>query len=171
MSLRISMQTQSPWRTPILVRPEAMRSARSVTSAWVRRRSPETMPRNSDVSLIVVFSFLVGVAPHAEKARSAVSNHESPWPIPRDAASRLLGMRTVLVRKPRRALLQIGAHCLGLVRAADQLLLLDGFGKQRRARIDREIVEQALRSADSIGALAGDLARNIQRRSPRIVAD
>src|SRR5207248_1451895 len=93
------------------------------------------------------------------------------WPIPRDAASRLLGMRTVLVRKPRRALLQIGAHCLGLVRAADQLLLLDGFGKQRRARIDREIVEQALRSADCIGALAGDLARNIQRRSPRIVAD
>src|SRR5512142_2607046 len=106
MSLRISMQTQSPWRTPILARPDAMRSARVATSVWERRRSPETMPRKWDVSLILFF-FFVGVDPHGEEARSAVSNHESPWPIPRDAASRLLGMRSVLIHIPRCALLQI----------------------------------------------------------------
>src|SRR5438874_12163044 len=120
MSLRISMQTQSPCLTPILLRPLAMWSARPATSAWERRRWPETMPRNWDVSLIC-FSLLFDVVRHGEEARSAVSNHESPWPIPRDAASRLLGMRSVLVRKLRCALLQIGTHRLGLVCTAVQL--------------------------------------------------
>src|SRR3954470_17331277 len=153
------MQTQSPCLTPSLLRPLAIRSARSASSAWVRRRSPETMPRNWDVSLICCFSLLVGVDPHGEEARSGVSNHESPGPIPRYAALRLLAMRSVLVRKLRRALFQIGTDRLGLVRAADQLLLLDGFGEQRGAGIDGEIVEQTLRGTDRIGALAGDLAR------------
>src|SRR6476646_4759028 len=75
------------------------------------------------------------------------------------------------VRILRRALLQIRPHRLGLVRTADQLLLLDGLREQRRAGIDREIVEQALRGADRIGALAGDLACDLKSRSARIIAD
>ena len=40
------------------------------------------------------------------------------------------------VRKPRRALVDVGADRLGLIWTADQLLLFNGFGKQRRTRIN-----------------------------------
>src|ERR1700753_1512780 len=48
MSLRIRMQTLLPCLTPSLCSPPAIRATRSATSAWVRRRSPEVMPRKSE---------------------------------------------------------------------------------------------------------------------------
>src|SRR5262245_24809988 len=140
MSLRIRMQTLSPCLTPSLCNPPAMRAARSAISAWLRWRSPEMMPRvREDVSIVLPILCRLPI-PHGEERVSA-SRTMRPCcrlrPIPRDAASRLLGMRIELsrFREPRRALVDVGADGLGLVRTADQLLLLDGFGKQRRAGI------------------------------------
>src|ERR1700743_1563952 len=48
MSLRIRMQTLLPCLTPSLCSPPAIRATRSATSACVRRRSPEVMPRKSE---------------------------------------------------------------------------------------------------------------------------
>src|SRR5581483_1194117 len=148
MSLRISMQTQSPCLTPDLARPEAMRSARSATSAWERRRSgdnAEEVGRFAHFVFLFERTWMAGTSPAMTEKSS--------------------------IRILRRALLQIGAHRFGLVRAADQLLLLDRLGQQCRARVDREIVEQSLRRADRIGTLAGDLARDVERSRARIVAD
>jgi hypothetical protein len=49
MSLRISMQTQSPCLTPSFCRPLAIRSVRSATSSWLRRRGPLMMPWKREV--------------------------------------------------------------------------------------------------------------------------
>src|SRR4051794_15610429 len=108
----------------------------------------------------------------ARSASSRVSNHEARGPSLETPLARLLGMRSESsLRKPWRALFHIGAHGLGLVGAAEQLLLLDGFGEQRRARIDGQIVQHALGGADCIRALAGDFARNLESGGARIVAD
>src|SRR6476619_1148473 len=105
-------------------------------------------------------------------ASSRVSNHEARGPSLETPLARLLGMRSELsLREPRRALFHIGAHGLGLVGAAEQFLLLDGFGQQRRAGIDGQIVQHALRGADRIRALAGDFAGYLESRSTRVVAD
>jgi hypothetical protein len=50
-------------------------------------------------------------------------------------------------------------------------MLLDGFGEQRRTGIDGQIVEHALGGADRVRALAGDLARDLEGRGARVVAD
>ena len=75
------------------------------------------------------------------------------------------------VGEPRRALVDIGAHRLKLIGSAHQLHLLDGFGEQRRAGIDGQIVQQALGGADRLGAFARDLARDLERGRAGIVAD
>src|SRR6185295_3453214 len=53
------------------------------------------------------------------------------------------GMTEVLprLRKPRRAFFYVRTHRLGLVGAAEQFLLLDGFGEQRRRWIDGQLVQ------------------------------
>src|SRR5215475_92764 len=68
------------------------------------------------------------------------------------------------------ALLQVGGDRLELVGRADQLLLLDRFGRQPRfgIRCDGKI-EQPLGGADRIRALGGDLLRGLERRGARIV--
>src|SRR5579872_5478400 len=75
------------------------------------------------------------------------------------------------VRELRSAFVDIGAHRLQLVGTAQQLLLLDRFGEQRRPRIDRKLVEHALGGADRIGAPGRDLARRLEGGRARIVAD
>src|SRR6266480_515422 len=102
MSLRISMATLSPCLTPSFCKPLAMRSARSATSPWSRLRGPLMMPRKGDVSVITLFFLDRGTSPVMTEC-GALS-----------------------LRKPRRALFHVGAHGLGLVGAAEQLLLLDG---------------------------------------------
>ena len=82
-------------------------------------------------------------------------------------SSRNDGENLPRLRKPRRALFHIGAHGFGLVGAAQQLLLLDGFGEQRRTGIDGQFVQHALGGADRIGTLAGDFARDLEGRSKR----
>src|SRR5262245_7475447 len=89
---------------------------------------------------------------------------------PRDLRS-LLRMGSPRIRKARCALLHIRTDRLGLVRTADQLLLLDGFGEQRGSGIDGELVEHALGSADRVRALAGDLERKLERGRSRVVAN
>src|SRR3954470_16278917 len=101
MSLRMSMQTLSPGLTPSEWRPAAMRSARPATSSWLRRRLPLMMPWKREV--IVAFRFSRRV---------------------------LLRLALPRFRKARRTLLHVGAHGLGLVGTAQQLLLLDGFSQQ-----------------------------------------
>src|ERR1700759_96830 len=111
MSLRIRMQTLSPCLTPSLCSPPAIRATRSATSACMRRRSPEVMPRKS----------------------GPVSGFDTTCtPLP-----------SAGIRKAWAALLDIGADCLELVGAAEQFLLLDRLGEQRRARIDRQLVQHA----------------------------
>src|SRR5882672_2052059 len=144
MSLRISMATLSPCLTPSFCNPLAMRSARSATSSWLRLRWPLMTPWKRDEVDIVSFRSAVGYGMTADLPR---------------------------LRKPRRALLHVGADGLGLVGAAQQLLLLDGFGKQRRTGIDRQTVEHPLGGADCVRALAGDFARNLKSRGAGIVAD
>src|SRR6201999_2623173 len=75
------------------------------------------------------------------------------------------------IRKARRALLDIGTDSFELIGAAEQFLLLDGFGEQCRTGIDRELVQHALGGTDRIGPLVRNLARHRQRHSPRIVAN
>src|SRR5215472_1593210 len=75
------------------------------------------------------------------------------------------------ILKARGALVDIGAHRLKLVRATEQLLLLDGFRQQRRTRIDGQLVEQPLGGADRIRALAGDLTRDLESCRPGVVAN
>src|SRR5207253_5161398 len=75
------------------------------------------------------------------------------------------------LREPWRALFHIGAHRFGLVGAAEQLLLLDGFSKQRRSWVDGQFVEHALGGADRIRTLARDFARDLEGRRARVVAD
>src|SRR6195952_3480621 len=75
------------------------------------------------------------------------------------------------IRKPRRTLFHVRANRLKLIEAAHQLHLLDGFSEQRRAWIDRQIVEHALGGADRFGALAGDLARDFEGGSARVIAN
>src|SRR5271163_2250287 len=196
MSLRISMQTQSPWRTPSLERPPAIRAAREAISAWVRLRSPEMMPRKGwDVSLIV-FLFCCGLpfAPHGEE-RVGVYHRAAlcadplarlrtmlritgrtmrpgyrPHPSRRDltVAPQDEGRKSSRIGKFRRALFDIGADGLELVGAAEQLLLLDRFGHQRRAGIDGQIVEHAFCGADRVGAFARDLAGGLEGGGERI---
>src|SRR5690242_6833168 len=97
MSLRISTQL-SPCLTPSLCNPPAIQAARSATSAWSRRRSPEMMPRKGNGDIVAFYSSIgAGLF---------------------DKVSRLD------IDKLRRALLDVGADCFRLVRAADQLLLL-----------------------------------------------
>src|ERR1700759_4144136 len=95
-------------------------------------------------------------------------NLEVPGSMPRIAPER---QRLASIRKARRTLLDIGTHGLELVGAAEQFLLLDGFGEQRRAGIDRQLVQHPLGSADRIRAFARDRARLRERLSPRIVAN
>jgi len=75
------------------------------------------------------------------------------------------------VREPRRTLLDIGADRLELIVAAEQLLLLEGLGQQRRTGIDGQLVQHSLGGTDGVRALAGDFDRHFQRRGARIVAD
>src|SRR5260221_521973 len=72
---------------------------------------------------------------------------------------------------PRRALFHVGADRLGLVRTAQQLLLLDRLGQQRRAGIDGEIIQHALGGADRVRAFAGDLAGDLKGCRARVVAN
>jgi len=81
------------------------------------------------------------------------------------------GMCASNVREARRALVDIGADRLELIGAAHQFHLLDGFGEQRRAGIDGKIVQQTLGGADRVRTLAGDLARDLEGRGARVVAD
>src|SRR5882757_7572528 len=78
MSLRISMQTLSPCLTPSFSSPLAIRSARSATSAWLRRRAPLMMPWNKETVAIVVFRSRAGlqVGPHGEER---VFARLEPW--------------------------------------------------------------------------------------------
>src|SRR3981189_1688188 len=109
-----------------------MRSARSATSAWSRRRWPLMMPRKGDVDIVVVrslagFSRLLMV----RSASSRVSNHEARGPSFETRLAPLLRMRSEhssRVRKSWRALFEIGAHGFQLVGSAHQLHLLDGLG-------------------------------------------
>src|SRR6185312_14104618 len=75
------------------------------------------------------------------------------------------------VGEARCALVDDGADRLGLVGAPQQFLLLDGFGEQRRAGIDGQIVQHALGGTDGVGTLASDLACDLKGGGPRIVAD
>src|SRR6185437_10192604 len=178
MSLRIRMPTESPCLTPSRSNPSAMRMARSATSAWLRRRSPEMMPRVREVSIIVSDlasgffgrSFRDGPKDQTrnlEILRCAIAHHSS-------MLAHRPGMTVHYLprfRKARRALVDIGAYGLQLVRAADQLLLFDRFGKQRRPRIDRKLAQHAFGGPDRIRALGRDLARDLERGPARIVAD
>ena len=73
--------------------------------------------------------------------------------------------------KSRRALFHVGADGFLLVGAAHQLHLFDGFGEQCRAGIDGQIVKHTLGGTDRLGTLAGDLARHLEGRRARVVAD
>src|SRR5881398_1001624 len=75
------------------------------------------------------------------------------------------------IREARRALVDIGADRLELIGAAHQFHLLGGFGEQRRAGIDGKVVQQTLGGADRVRTLAGDLARDLEGRGARVVAD
>src|ERR1700689_1952134 len=144
MSLRIRMQTLSPWPTPSRSNPPAIRAARSVTSACVRRRWPLIMPRKREWVGICFFDL--------NPAAGNSSRHSH-------------------IRKARRALFDVGADGFGLVRTAQQPLLLDGFGEQCGAGIDRQLAQHALGGADRIGAFSRDFSRDFKSRRPRIVAD
>src|SRR5262245_15667318 len=117
-SLRISMQTLSPCATPSDLRPEAIRSARSATSSWLRLRWPLMMPWKGED--IVAFRSGVGLLRHSRAMRSiepgisrfrvlASRAPERQWKLPR-------------LRESWRALLDVGADGFGLVGTADQLL-------------------------------------------------
>src|ERR1700722_19293964 len=165
MSLRIRMQTLSPCLTPSPANPPAMRAARSATSSWLRRRSPLRIPRKGCCGDIVLSDLFGSGRPHGEERVFArLEPWETNFAILRDAAKRpLLRMRPCPsnVGEARRALVDIGAHCLELIGSAHQFHLLDGFGEQRRSGIDRQIVQQALAGADRLGTFAGDLARDL----------
>src|SRR5690349_21422895 len=123
MSLRMSMQTLSPGLTPSECRPAAMRSARSATSSWLRRRLPLMMPWKREV--IVAFRSGVGLSRHRHSG--AMRSIE-----PGISRFRVLALRArndglPRFREPRRALFHIGADGFGLVGAAEQFLLLDRF--------------------------------------------
>src|ERR1700761_4131673 len=75
------------------------------------------------------------------------------------------------IGKTRRALVDIGAHRLKLIGPAHQFHLLDGFGQQRRGRIDAQLVEQTLGGADGVGTFARHLTRNFKGGGAGIVAD
>src|SRR4051794_13090327 len=93
--------------------------------------------------------------------------------IPRDPAGAASWDEVILASlgKSRGALVDVGANRLGLIGASDQFLLLDRFRQQSGAGIDRKLIEQSLGSADRIRALSGDLARNLEGRSTRVIAD
>src|ERR1700760_958739 len=74
----------------------------------------------------------------ARPATSVWSRRRSPLMIPKNGSD---------IDELRRPLVDIGAHGFELVGRAHQLHLLDGFRQQRRAGIDREIVEHALGGA------------------------
>src|SRR5690349_13361563 len=80
MSLRMSMQTLSPCLTPSDCRPEAMRSARSATSSWPRRRWPLMMPWKREGVVIVAFRSGVGLLtdPHGEEPAKQASRTMRP---------------------------------------------------------------------------------------------
>src|SRR5882724_6266030 len=187
MSLRIRMQTLSPCLTPRLCNPPAMRSERSATSAWVRLRGPLMMPRKSwDVSLIVflVLGETLGVVVMAGHSRPKDGVACAP-PMSRPSTFLLVlandvdhrdkpgddGALALDIGKLRAALVDIGANRLGLIGAAEQLLLFDRLGEQRGAGIGGQPVQHALGSADRVRAPAGDLARDLEGCPTRIVAN
>ena len=173
MSLRISMQTLSPGLTPSLCSPLAMRSARSATSAWLRRRSPLMMPRKRGERLSLFFRSCRSdrhgeerVFARARTGDPRLAVHPSRrgmMAAPQDEAE-LTHPQTAARASPCwRARLRSG-WALPI-----SFMLLDGFGQQRRAGIDGQIVEHALGGADRVRALAGDLARDLEapRRADR----
>src|SRR5882672_5989623 len=162
MSLRIRMQTLSPCRTPSLCNPPAMRSERSATSAWVRLRGPLMTPRKSwDVSLIV-FLVLCSLVLGETLRVVVMAGHSRPKdgvacapPMSRPSTFLLVlakdvdhrdkpgddGALALDIGKLRAALVDIGADRLGLVGAAEQLLLFDRLGEQRGAGIGGQPVQ------------------------------
>src|SRR5882757_481479 len=181
MSLRISMQTLSPWPTPSFCSPLAIRSARSATSSWLRRRFPLMMPWKRGEVDIVSFRSVVGfkgTKPSFRDAPLGAGPESILMMVVMDSG--LVSLRYTprndesclsRLRKARGALFEIGADGFGLVGTAHQLHLLDGLGHQRRTGIDGQIVEHALAGADGVRILAGDLAREFEGRRTRILAD
>src|SRR6202041_2146680 len=112
------------------------------------------MPRKGCCVDIVSSDLCGSGRPHGEERVFArLEPWEKNFALLRDAAKRpLLGMRPwpSNVGEAGRALVDIGA--------------------QRRAGIDRQIVQKALGGADRLRAFAGDLARKFQRSSAGVVA-
>src|SRR5215510_10296817 len=181
MSLRISMQTLSPCATPRDLRPEAMRSARSATSSWLRLRLPLMTPWKREVSVICLFIIgaqwfvlvITGLVPviHVLLLQPSSKTWMAGTSSAKTRFALLPGHDGSSLRESWRALFDIGADGLGLVRAADQLLLLDRLRQERRAGIDGEIVQHALGGADGVRVLAGDIACHFQRGCTRVVHD
>jgi hypothetical protein len=73
------------------------------------------------------------------------------------------------IREPRRAVIQVSAHRLDLVRATDQRALFIGFGLERgkSARRNR-LIEQPFGSADRIRAAPRDIAGDSPGLAERI---
>src|SRR6478672_11692919 len=163
ISLRIRMQTLSPCLTPSFCNPPAMRSARSATSAWLRRRGPLMTPRKSCCVDILSFWSLVGFKDSSRHsgAMQSIEPGISRFRVRVFDPPRNDGERFSNIREARRALVDIGTDRLKLIGPAHQFHLLDGFGQQCRAGIDGKIVQHALGGADRLGALACDLARDL----------